>query len=1159
MREKKTSSVLRNERQWAALALATAAIGLGTLATGPTEGAQAATVSSASTIGSANSAATTSSTANRIVVASTASAASVQASQAVAATAVARTASQTMPASSVVAATSSAASSIANATFTATSASSQTAVAAKTAVTTDGQPPVASSAAANIGQPASTSLATTNTIFNWQTNETADTATITGVNQAVSGTLRLPSTYVANGKTYQVTSIGAGAFASQTGLTAGMTGVVFGNNLQTIGDSAFAYLNGLKTADFSADQALKTIGSQAFVGTGVTQVQLPNSVTTIGDEAFKYVGGLTTIQLPTDLVNLGEGAFSENPNLTTVDFTPATALTTIGDDAFAADGLTTLTLPATVQVIGSGAFMSNQQLTNVNFLPTSRLTTIKDSAFMYDTGLQTLTLPDSVQTIATQAFLADQNLQSVTLGSGVTSIGNKAFTYDGRLTTLDLTHATNLIGIGDGAFEYAGIHGTLTLPQKVQELGDLAFAGNPVTTLNLDNNLQTLGNDVFGSDQLVQITGPALPGLAQNQFVTIFADPHDLMLNDLLAMKLGQLTPADMTISGVTNATYQNGQFTVTPGQSNFTFNWSLANADGATVYAGQATVNLSDPAIRAINSTLLVGSTWQPADNFVSATALDQSSVPLSAITVKGTVNPAVAGTYPITYSYQDTSSTVTVTVVKRLGTYQLVGTSQVTYTGQQPTLATEDYQVDLPDGQTYLPQPGDLTTTAATMVGDYPVTLTAAGIAHLQALPESSRYAWTLGGQGSLQVVPAAVTITVGDETKVAGATEPLPNVSVSGLSATGVPLNYTVQRVAGETAGTYPITVTLGANPDYNVTVINGALTITAVPVTPAKPTTTTQVSSMASSAVDSSSAAVADSSAAVSTATPASSASASSSVANAKPSSSASNATSAATPVSSAAVVSSSVANAKPSSSASNATSAATPVSSAAVVSSSAANAKPISSASNATSAATPASSVAVVSSSAANATPSSSASMASSTSNISAPDSDTASTTPNSATTNDSVATTQSPTVAQAQAGHAADSAASSGTTSTPDRTGETHTVTGDVAVPATAPKSGQQGTLHVAVDRVIGKQPTTKGQPATQSSATDLVVSAPQPDKENVPLRKTAVQTVNRRQSVQSLKQATLPQTGESTTVNWSLGGILLGMLSVLGFRRRHD
>ncbi|MFC6259492.1 leucine-rich repeat protein [Levilactobacillus fujinensis] len=1196
MREKGTTKARRNERQWVALALATTAIGVGAITAVPVTNAKADTVTSASTTSedegektpanglTITSAAEASSTA-------TASQSTATSSSAVSATAVSSTSSSTVSAISSATAPASSAASTTNvassvATIAPTStvasvASSQGIAATNLASSAASQSTVASSASVTIAQPTQSTPASTvetaSTVFNWQTDETTGTASIMGVNQAVSGLLNLPSTYVANGKTYQVTSIGPDAFASQTGLTTGLTGVTFGNGLQSIGESAFAYLNNLKTANFTADQALTTIGSQAFVGTGLTQITLPNSVTTIGSDAFKYVGGITTLQLPTNLVSLGAGSFSENLNLTTADLTPATGLTTIGNEAFAGDGLTALTIPATVQDIDVGAFMTNQQLTDVRFASASQLVTIADSAFMYDTALKTVTLPDSVQTIGAQAFLSDQSLQTVSLGSGVRNIDANAFTYDGKLTTVDLSRATQLVAIGDGAFEYAGLSGTLTLPANVQSLGNLAFAGNQITTLNLDNALQSLGNDVFGSNQLVQITGPALPGLAQNQFVTIFADPHDLTVTDLLSVKVGQLTPADVTVSAVANATYQNGQFVVTPGQSSFTFDWSLANAVGATVYAGQATVILSDPAIKAINSTVLAGSVWQPADNFVSATAPDHSVVPFSAVTVTGTVDSMVAGTYPITYNYQDASSTITVTVTKRPGTYQLVGAPQVTYTGERPSLVPADYQVDLPDGQTYTPQFGDLTTTAEATVGTYSVTLTPAGMAHLQALPESDIYDWTLGGQGSLQVIPASVTITIENESKVVGDMGPTILANVSGLPTMGAPLNYTIQRVVGETAGTYPISAVLGLNPNYDVTVLNGVLTITAAPVSsvtkPAQSAASVQSSSAATSGGATSSSvattkpdsatSIASSAAAPATsASQAASSTATSGTSNSQAASSAAkgsqSASSAATAVTSGSQVTSNTATPTTGDSEA-ASSAAAPATSASQAASSAATSETSNSqaASSAFKGSQSAASAATAVTSGSQAV---SAATSATSSSQSASNAVTPATSPSSSATapGSSVATSSqvSPIV---QLGSTADSAAAPTTSNAPDRTGETHTVTGDVAVPATAKKAEKQGKPQVEVDRVMGKQPTTKFQSTVQASAKDLASKATKHGEKAVQLRKAPAKPARWQYSSQSARQATLPQTGEHTTADWSVLGILLGVLGVLGFRRRRD
>ncbi|MDL2233865.1 MBG domain-containing protein, partial [Ruminococcaceae bacterium OttesenSCG-928-L11] len=91
---------------------------------------------------------------------------------------------------------------------------------------------------------------------------------------------------------------------------------------------------------------------------------------------------------------------------------------------------------------------------------------------------------------------------------------------------------------------------------------------------------------------------------------------------------------------------------------------------------------------------------------------------------------------------------------------------------------------------------------------------------------------------GTGTFTITPKAVTITVDDKTKVEGSSDPELTSSVSGLIE-GDTLDYSLSREEGEAVGSYPIVATPDENPNYEVTVVNGTLTITASPVTPPRP--------------------------------------------------------------------------------------------------------------------------------------------------------------------------------------------------------------------------------------------------------------------------------------------------------------------------------
>ena len=85
-----------------------------------------------------------------------------------------------------------------------------------------------------------------------------------------------------------------------------------------------------------------------------------------------------------------------------------------------------------------------------------------------------------------------------------------------------------------------------------------------------------------------------------------------------------------------------------------------------------------------------------------------------------------------------------------------------------------------------------------------------------------------------GTLTIAPKAASISIADGSKTYGSADPTFSATESGLVGSDT-LGYTLNRDAGENAGTYAIKATMGANPNYAVTVFNGTLNITAKAVT------------------------------------------------------------------------------------------------------------------------------------------------------------------------------------------------------------------------------------------------------------------------------------------------------------------------------------
>ena len=110
-----------------------------------------------------------------------------------------------------------------------------------------------------------------------------------GTSASASGNVTLLSSFVVDGATYNVTSIAAMAFSSNTAITS----VIIPESVTIINDGAFMYCNML------------------------TSVTIPSLVTTIGPNAFNY-SGLTSITIPASVTTIGASAFRNSPNLVNI-------------------------------------------------------------------------------------------------------------------------------------------------------------------------------------------------------------------------------------------------------------------------------------------------------------------------------------------------------------------------------------------------------------------------------------------------------------------------------------------------------------------------------------------------------------------------------------------------------------------------------------------------------------------------------------------------------------------------------------------------------------------------------------------------------------------------------------------------------------------------
>ena len=237
----------------------------------------------------------------------------------------------------------------------------------------------------------------------------------------------------------------------------------------------------------------------------ITRAEIGGGLVNLGAGALCGCTELTSVSIGADVSELGRSACADCAALTQVDFAEASRLTKVGADAFrGCSALTGVSLPDTVESLGSGCFAGS--------------------------GLQELTLPDSL-TLLTQGALNDcPALSEVTVNTAMADLGPVPFyrcpsltvinvstdnlhysAYDGLLydksgSTLlrcpegreSCGFAPTMTAVGERACYACGKLAAASLPAGVTEIGREAFAFCPrLSYVYLPASLTDIGSRAF--------------------------------------------------------------------------------------------------------------------------------------------------------------------------------------------------------------------------------------------------------------------------------------------------------------------------------------------------------------------------------------------------------------------------------------------------------------------------------------------------------------------------------------------------------------------------------------------------------------------------------------------------------------------------------------
>lgn len=245
---------------------------------------------------------------------------------------------------------------------------------------------------------------------------------------------------------------------------------------------SYSFQGCVRLKDLVIGNGVTRIGTCAFENcVSLLDVEISNSVTIIEDYAFNKCENLAEVILSNNLIELGGCAFGETiienitipKSLDTCDIASSYSSSyTYNDKNYS---------------IWTGPFFKCDNLKNVEF----EYGTTQVAFRLFDgcTGIERISIPNTVTIIESEAFRGCLRLSDLVIGNSVTTINGSAFAECVSLEEVVIPNSVTKIG--DNAFSKCEKLNTVTLSKSLTWLGGSAFGETIIEKIEIPKNLDS--------------------------------------------------------------------------------------------------------------------------------------------------------------------------------------------------------------------------------------------------------------------------------------------------------------------------------------------------------------------------------------------------------------------------------------------------------------------------------------------------------------------------------------------------------------------------------------------------------------------------------------------------------------------------------------------